>query len=126
MRWKAPGQGMPDQKDWIHATSTTTSAPSGTSKAPPQKPPSTNQQAPSPTSNKSVRIDDNPQVENIPSRATTSSSEAVPDIKEVLADVGKMLKAMQAPTTFRKLNATSEVENEQEHENPQVKSVVYG
>ncbi|CAE7033302.1 RE2, partial [Symbiodinium sp. KB8] len=49
------------------------------------------------STNKTVRIDDKPEVESVPGRAegTSSAAEgAAPDLKEVLADVGKMLKAM--------------------------------
>ena len=49
------------------------------------------------TSNKNVRIDEVPQVSPIPARGEERSATNVPgevDLKEVLADVGKMLKAM--------------------------------
>ena len=50
------------------------------------------------TSNKNVRIDENPQVEPIPARSSSTSASGGDqvDLKEVLADVGKMLKAMSA------------------------------
>ncbi|CAE7214179.1 RE1 [Symbiodinium sp. CCMP2456] len=51
------------------------------------------------TTTKSVRIDDNPEVETVPARpepAASQGGDQPPDIKEMLADVGKMLKQMTA------------------------------
>ena len=56
-----------------------------------------NQGGTSSTATRTVRIDDKPEVNPLPA----SSGEATPaqaDLKEVLADVGKVLKAMQATT----------------------------
>ncbi|CAE7564255.1 unnamed protein product [Symbiodinium sp. CCMP2456] len=71
--------------------------------APPNRPQGTRTQTssttPNATSNKNVRIDETPQVEPIPARSSSSSAtpgEDPVDLKEVLADVGKMLKAMSA------------------------------
>ncbi|CAE7251317.1 unnamed protein product, partial [Symbiodinium microadriaticum] len=69
------------------------------------------------------RIDEVPQVEGIPSRASASSSEAVPDLKEVLADVGKMLKAMTTTTAMKKFNVVQEVETENVEEAVMVKAM---
>ena len=106
--------------------STTTRTSSTTSTTPPTttptRPPSSSS-APSPSLNKSVRIDEVPQVEGIPSRASASSSEAVPDLKEVLADVGKMLKAMTTTTAMKKFNVVQEVETENVEEAVMVKAM---
>ena len=69
------------------------------------------------TSNKNVRIDDNPQVEPIPARSSsaTSSSVEANDLKDVLADVGKMLKAMST-TSIRSMKV-DEDKGEKPHEN---------
>ncbi|CAE7446981.1 RE1 [Symbiodinium sp. CCMP2592] len=81
-------------------TATTPTRPP-TNKAPPQQPPASS------TSNKNVRIDENPQVEPIPARTSSSTTsgdgEQMPDLKEVLADVGKMLKAMTSTATAKML-----------------------
>ena len=80
--------------------STSSTTPAGTSKAaPPKAPPSTS--TPPSSSNKTVRIDDRPQVQESSSSTTTTSTEQVPDLKEVLADVGKMLKVMTATSMKR-------------------------
>ena len=50
---------------------------------------------------KTVRIDEKPEVEHVPARASASSNPEAIDLKEVLADVGKVLKAMSA-TTLKK------------------------
>ncbi|CAE7824994.1 unnamed protein product [Symbiodinium microadriaticum] len=50
---------------------------------------------------KTVRIDENPEVEHVPARASASSNPEAIDLKEVLADVGKVLKAMST-TTLKK------------------------
>ena len=52
---------------------------------------------PGTTTNKTVRIDDVPQVEQVPSREeTTASLRHLRWIEEVLADVGRCLKSMSA------------------------------
>ena len=64
-----------------------------------------------------MRIDETPQVEPIPARSSTTSNGSVGDqvdLKEVLADVGKMLKAMSATSlkTVRVLHNKTRVEEE--------------
>ncbi|CAE7301732.1 RE1 [Symbiodinium sp. CCMP2592] len=54
-----------------------------------------------PTTTKTVRIDDKPQVEG-GGGETTASATTTNDLKEVLADVGKMLKAMTSVTTIKR------------------------
>ena len=44
-----------------------------------------------------MRIDDKPEVNTVPS-STSEASTAQADLKDVLADVGEVLKAMQATT----------------------------
>lgn len=84
----------PNKKAASNKSTSTTTPP----KAPTPSPKSSS--SPTTTSvNKTVRIDDRPEVENVPSREEEASSSAdrpAPDLKEVLADVGKMLKAMSA------------------------------
>ena len=75
-----PMPGTPKASSTRTESSSTTITPSGT------------------TTNKTVRIDDVPQVEQVPSREETTASATASqvDLKEVLADVGKMLKSMSA------------------------------
>ncbi|OLQ05728.1 Copia protein [Symbiodinium microadriaticum] len=76
----------------------TSSTPTSPQRTTSTRPSSSTATAPT-TSNKNVRIDENPQVEPIPARSTSSSATTGADsvdLKEVLADVGKMLKAMTA------------------------------
>ena len=54
------------------------------------------------TTNKTVRIDDKPQVEGSGENATSTPAASTNELKEVLADVGKMLKAMTAVTTIKR------------------------
>ena len=54
------------------------------------------------TTNKTVRIDDKPQVEGSGDNATSTPAASTNELKEVLADVGKMLKAMTAVTTIKR------------------------
>ena len=81
-----------------NASAETSSTPTSPQRTPSTRPSASAGTTPT-TSNKNVRIDENPQVEQIPARSTSSSattgSDQV-DLKEVLADVGKMLKAMTA------------------------------
>ena len=82
------------------ATGETINTPTSPTRSPPTRQP-TSSTSSSATTNKNVRIDENPQVETIPSRPTSSASATGTDpidLKEVLADVGKMLKAMSATT----------------------------
>ena len=69
------------------------------------------------TSNKNVRIDDTPQVETIPARSSSAPSSSIEanDLKDVLADVGKMLKAMSA-TSIRSMRV-DETNSENAQEN---------
>ena len=69
------------------------------------------------SSNKNVRIDDTPQVEPIPARSSSAASSSIEtnDLKDVLADVGKMLKAMSA-TSIRSMRV-NEAKNEEAPEN---------
>ena len=55
------------------------------------------------TTARTVRVDDNPEVVNVPA-ASSSEASANSDLKEVLADVGRVLKAMTA-TTMKKFSA---------------------
>ncbi|CAE7441104.1 RE1 [Symbiodinium sp. CCMP2592] len=97
--WTCGGKGHLT-KD-CHTKKPSTQTP-GTPKSAPQKPPTspTPATSQSTSTSKTVRIDDVPQVEAVPPRtsAESSASEGVPqvDLKEVLADVGKMLKSMSA------------------------------
>ena len=78
-------------------TSSTTTPPS--TKAPPATPKASPSTSTSGTTTRSVRIDDVPEVETVAARTATTSSTATdsaPDLKEMLADVGKMLKQMTA------------------------------
>ncbi|OLQ04673.1 Copia protein [Symbiodinium microadriaticum] len=56
---------------------------------------------PAVAASKTVRIDDNPEVEHLPARGSGAASSEALDLKEVLADVGKVLKAMST-TTLKK------------------------
>ncbi|CAE7830743.1 TY5A [Symbiodinium sp. CCMP2592] len=76
-------------------SSTSSATPAGTPKAAPSKAPPPTTTPPS-TSTKTVRIDERAQVQEAPSSSTSTTHETVPDLKEVLADVGKMLKVMTA------------------------------
>ena len=85
-----------------HTKKNPTTLPS--TKAPPPKPGATTPTTSSTTTNKTVRTDEVPQVEQIPSRsgqASSSNQEQTLDLKEMLADVGKMLKSMQATSLKR-------------------------
>eukprot|EP00439_Symbiodinium_sp_Y106_P015157 s5414_g2.t1 len=76
-------------------TPTTSGANAKAAPTTPRTPPAPSSSAS--TTTKSVRIDDKPEVAPIPLRtqeATNSSGSDTPDIKEMLADVGKMLKQM--------------------------------
>eukprot|EP00439_Symbiodinium_sp_Y106_P081273 s340_g20.t1 len=88
----------PTKKQGNNSPSSSTTT--GTPKAPPSKAAPTTS-APSSTSNKNVRIDDKSKVQEISSSQTGATTETVPDLKEVLADVGKMLKAMTATSMKR-------------------------
>ena len=74
--------------------------PTGTPRAPPAP-----KSAPdsSSTTNKTVRIDDKPQVEGTPTTTSSSSTATANELKEVLADVGKMLKAMTSVTSIKRI-----------------------
>ncbi|CAE7753847.1 RE1 [Symbiodinium sp. CCMP2592] len=76
-------------------SSTSSATPAGTPKAAPSKAPPPTTTPPS-TPTKTVRIDERAQVQEAPSSSTSTTHETVPDLKEVLADVGKMLKVMTA------------------------------
>ncbi|OLP75093.1 hypothetical protein AK812_SmicGene45172 [Symbiodinium microadriaticum] len=85
----------PNQKPNPSTSSTTTPNAKATPQTP-RTPPSSGTQT---TTTKSVRIDDKPQVEQVPARTSSSSAApegSTPDIKEMLSDVGKMLKQMTA------------------------------
>ena len=92
-----------------HGTSSTTTGPQGastttpsTAKAPPTTPRNTSSTStPAVAASKTVRIDDNPEVEHLPARGSGAASSEALDLKEVLADVGKVLKAMST-TTLKK------------------------
>ena len=66
-----------------------------------------NQATSTSTSTRTVRIDDKPEVNTVPS-STSEASTAQADLKDVLADVGKVLKAMQA-TTLRAMRVQTGV-----------------
>ena len=98
--WTCGGKHMTKECPNKKAAANKTTTPSSSSTGAPKAPPSAPRTPTSPTTtstNKTVRIDDKPEVESVPGRAegTSSAAEgAAPDLKEVLADVGKMLKAM--------------------------------
>ena len=83
------------------ASSTSTAA-SSTAKAPPTTPRNTASTSTTATAaSKTVRIDDTPEVEHVPARGSGAATSDTLDLKEVLADVGKVLKAMST-TTLKK------------------------
>ena len=65
------------------------------------------------TNARTVRVDDRPDVVPVPSRGSEEGASSAAEIKEVLADVGKVLKAMTATTLkkfeVRKTEASNEV-----------------
>ncbi|OLP85824.1 hypothetical protein AK812_SmicGene33144 [Symbiodinium microadriaticum] len=97
--WTCGGKHMtkqcPNQKPQLASSTSATNA-----KAPPTTPRTPQASATtSATTTKSVRIDDNPEVAPVPARpqaTSAGSSDGAPDLKDMLADVGKMLKQMTA------------------------------
>ena len=59
-----------------------------------------------------MRIDDKPEVNHVPVQSSETSTSSV-DIKDVLADVGKVLKAMQA-TTIKSLKVNNMYHNDKQ------------
>ena len=97
--WTCGGKHLtkqcPNQKPGPSSSSTTTPSAKASPQTPRTPPPSGTQA----TATKSVRIDDNPEVEHVPARNSSSSATSgdnTPDLKEMLSDVGKMLKQMTA------------------------------
>ena len=99
---KHMAKDCPNKKQ--QSTSSTTSA-TPTTKAPPatpRTPPSSSSSTAA--ASKTVRIDEVPEVEAVPAR----EDQATADLRDVLADVGKMLKAMSA-TTMKKFAVEDDV-----------------
>ena len=104
-----------------HGTSSTTTGaqgtsttPSPTAKAPPTTPRNTSSTSSTATAaSKTVRIDDNPEVEHVPARGVGAVASDALDLKEVLADVGKVLKAMSTTTLKKFTVEEAEAEGQQ-------------
>ncbi|OLP97454.1 Copia protein [Symbiodinium microadriaticum] len=79
----------------------------------------------SPASTRTVRIDDKPEVTDVPSRGAAESDHGA-EIREVLADVGRVLKSMTA-TSLKKLevnvNPEMRAEDDYEIDEAQIKNV---
>ncbi|CAE7357873.1 unnamed protein product, partial [Symbiodinium sp. CCMP2456] len=102
--WTCGGKGHPTKECHTKKTgSPTAGTPKSTAPKPPTTGPSTAPTTTQGTTNKTVRIDEIPQVEHISSSSSqpTSSNDPPIDIKEMLADVGKMLKSMSAGSLKR-------------------------
>ncbi|CAE7355869.1 RE2, partial [Symbiodinium sp. KB8] len=78
-----------------------------------------------PPSSQTVRIDDKPEVTDVPSRGAAESDHGA-EIREVLADVGRVLKSMTA-TSLKKLevnvNPEMRAEDDYEIDEAQIKNV---
>ena len=110
---KHANKDCPTKKTTSPSTSPTSTSQNEGQKGTPPRSTSANpsSSSSSATTNKNVRINENPQVEPIPGRSATASAENVPDLKDVLADVGRMLKAMSA-TNLKRLRVTEKDELE--------------
>ena len=105
--WTCGGKHLTKQCPTTKHPQQSSQTPAPNAKASPTTPrtnPTPSSSATSGTTTKSVRIDENPEVEPIQPRAQGASGSTGgenPDLKEMLADVGKMLKQMTAANLKR-------------------------